>query len=69
MAGLNSSHLSHSQGWLHRYTLTSLKNVSNPAQRRIAWLCHSKIAGNMNREAISEHSARAGRETIPARVM
>ena len=47
-------------------SVASPKDVSNPAQHRIAWFCHSKIAGNIIREAISEHPARAGRETIPA---
>jgi hypothetical protein len=45
--------------------VASPKDVSNPAQHRIVWFCHSKIAGNINR-AISEHPARAARETIPA---
>jgi hypothetical protein len=42
-------------------SVASPKNVSNPAQHRIAWFCHSKIAGNINREVISERPARAGR--------
>jgi hypothetical protein len=27
--------------------VASPKDVSNPAQHRIAWFCHSKIAGNI----------------------
>ena len=37
---------------------------SGTASHRL--VCHSKIAGNINRKAISEHPAQAGRETIPA---
>ena len=51
---------------LKRGFIETLRNVSNQAQHRIAWFCHSKIMGNMNRKAISEHPARASRETIPA---
>jgi len=46
-------------------SVASPKDVSNPAQHRIAWFCHSKIAGNTNREAIPEHPGRAGRWTVP----
>jgi hypothetical protein len=58
--------------WSNLLTLVSFssvaspKDVSNLGQHRIAWFCHSKIMGNINRKAISEHPARAGRETIPA---
>ena len=57
--------------WSKLLTLVSFSSVASPkdvqsgtASHRL--VCHSKIAGNINRKAISEHPAQAGRETIPA---